>query len=223
MDLSIAMITCFRPEIPYPAGVEMLRGGGFRQELHLFAEPMPLWPTPGVVLHPNAHKLGGWENWRQAATWLVQETSSRYLMLVEDDVQYARITAMALEQRLEALPDFDLLSLYYSVRDQQTVSGPSAQGWFRHNRGWDHFGNLALVFDRQGGIVKYLQAMRDVKQSGHRPLSFDRMLFQWFQDQGKTEVWTHYPSFTDHVGHQSRLWHKDHPGRQGAGFDEWTQ
>jgi hypothetical protein len=217
LDLSIAMVSCFRPDLPLSTAVRWLQDGGFQRPLRVFSDPRPQTTLADATISVNERKLGGWENWRQAATWLVEKTASRYLMLVEDDVEYCQGAYAAIASKIRACPDFSVLNLYFSERDYIDI-GSNTLGWFCHNRGYEQHGTLALVFDRLGGIAEYLHDVRDVRQNGHRLVSYDKLLFQWLADHNKTNVWTHNPSLVDHVGFRSRLRHADHPGRRGHGF-----
>jgi hypothetical protein len=222
IELTIAMTSMLRPGVTRQQAVANLRHGGFQEPVHIFAEPGPLQSIEGVVWHPNARRMGGWGNWRQAANWLLRYTTTRYLMLVEDDVDYCAGARQALEEQIHRVDRFSLITLYYPVRDWE-VETDRREGWFLHNRGFYHYGNLALVFDREGGIVDYLQEMAKVNDAVIAR-NYDQPLFKWLQDHpGRCQgVWTHNPSLVDHIGHTSTLRHGDGPHRQGHAFDrDW--
>lgn len=218
MKLTIAMPSAFRPGLSRDRAVKALRAGGFLDPLHLFTEP----PHPeqhwlNVTVHPNETQLGGWLNHKQCLRWLLDNAPTRYLMVAEDDVVFCCGARQLLDQQIEAHPDFSVITLYYSNRDHQATK--AADGWFLHNRGCHHFGNLALVFDREGGIEKYLASVEHIVE-GRFTRNYDVPMFSWFKNNPSEDhgVWSHCPSLVDHIGVRSTLGHKDHPGRRGYRF-----
>src|SRR4051812_45867730 len=101
--LSIGMITCDRPGIDVHEAILRLRDGGFRQLVHLFCEPgtPAIRPLPNVVVHRNSVKRGVLGNWAHCLEWLVDHTSNEYLLVCEDDVQFAKGAHLAWEMDLD--------------------------------------------------------------------------------------------------------------------------
>ena len=222
LDLTIAMTACLRQAIPLSTVIGNVRAAGFSETIHVFCEPDlkdQVSELPGVVHYFNSSKLGGWNNWRQAALALTA-ADTKHVMLLEDDIEFAVSTRALLEQFIQEQPNFSLISLYFSRRDQRVVN-QITPGWFRHNRGLAHLGNLALVFNNNGALRKYLEYSIPVHKIGNTYPHYDRILFNWYsqQQEHSNGVWTHYPSLTEHLGGASTQGHVTGTAFLGADYD----
>jgi hypothetical protein len=213
MQFALAMIACPRRDLPLVKAVKNLRAGGFKETLHLFAEPGVQVSLPDVVVHRNPRRLGGFSNYHQALTWLLAQPNE-HLLLVEDDVEYCVGARGRLTQGLKQYPDYTLFNLCTPRRDGAYLRG---SGWQPHNRGSKTNGTLAICYRREGGVQAYATHPRIVARLGTK-VSYDNVMYKFFLDQGYTGCYSHLPSLVDHVGPKSNLGHRDGPHRRGLAY-----
>src|SRR5262249_500772 len=103
--VAISMIAAPRTVATTDPSLPSLRRGGFAQTIDVFAEPgAEIVKATGVVIHENAARLGPWRNWRQAAQWLLENTTAPYLLICEDDIELAEDAALGLQHAIDSLP-----------------------------------------------------------------------------------------------------------------------
>lgn len=217
-SLAIGMIACPRNDVDLVRILMNLRHGGFTEEVHIFAEPGTVYPRPseGICWHENEHKLGGFRNWIGCMDWLWTHTGARYLMICEDDVDYARSSREKVNEILKAEP-LSVLSLYLAKRYAKQVG--DRQGWLNHHYGAHMFGTLAMIMPREF-VRQFLdsQNVANAKQQ-KRQVSYDCLLYNWLAETQRARLCrAHRPSLADHVGPHSNLGHRDGPHRRGMDF-----
>lgn len=113
MSLAIAITTAPRPVETLTRSAESLRRAGFAHAV--IVSDGPVAERDGFDTCVNDPPLGGLKNWCHALQLLVEMTDARWLMVVEDDVLWAKHAAAALEKDLRLLdnkPNVGYLSLY---------------------------------------------------------------------------------------------------------------
>ncbi len=220
-EMALAVITCPRRDVQLSRTILGLRAAGFREPVHVFAEPgsEDVSNLLGVVMHWNIARLGGFRNWMQALSWFCRRSPARYLLLSEDDAEYSTSARDAVDEAVATLSPFGVLSLFLPARDASHIPADAA-GWFQHNKGWKQYGTVSLVFDRMGGVERFVMDPAVVgarPPAGEKVVPYDSVLFQWYQRAG-LPVWFHVPSLVNHPPNTSTLGHGDHAGRRGFRF-----
>jgi len=122
-------------------------------DVHIFYEPETKLPKPlpdFCHCHGNPERLGNFFNWINMARWLLDHTTSKWIMTVEDDVVFAKdAIPFALEICADYEPDdCGFFSLYKSARFNHAFRGtdgplfqilPNVQPW----------GSCAWLFRRE--------------------------------------------------------------------------
>lgn len=101
-DLAIAITTAPRARETFTSSLASLRAAGFVQQVRVFADKVDPHGE-GCVITRNDPPLDGIKNWYKACRALLDETGAPWLMLLEDDVTWARGAAEALYRDLESL------------------------------------------------------------------------------------------------------------------------
>jgi len=202
MSLAIAMQVAPRREVTVGATMTSLRTAGFVEPLHVFAEPGAAVPDgSNVLVHQNAENQGAFQNWRQAASFLLTTTAANWLLICQDDVQFAKRTRSVLDQFLQTNPVAGFISLYTSramvpsaVRNQPRL----VPGWREaslHNNGF--IGAQALCFPRES-LQQLVEHDRFRRHNSHRKI--DVIVARVLQEGLHLPLWVHVPSLADHSG-----------------------
>lgn len=202
MSLAIAMQAAPRREATVGATLLSLRIAGFVEHIHVFAEPGAAIPNVDMVVrHQNTENQGAFQNWRQAASYLLTTTSADWLMICQDDVQFAARARSVLDRFLRTSPVAGFISLYTSramvpsaVRNQPKL----APGWREatlYNNGF--IGAQALCFPRES-LQQLVEHDRFRRHSSHRKI--DVIVARVLQENLHLPLWVHVPSLADHSG-----------------------
>lgn len=101
-EVAIAITTAPRARETFTESIASLRGAGFSQQVRVFADRVSP-EAEGCVVTRNDPPLDGIKNWCRACRALLDETDAQWLMVLEDDVTWARGAAEALYRDLESL------------------------------------------------------------------------------------------------------------------------
>lgn len=172
--LAIAITTAPRPRETFSASLASLRAAGFGQSVMVLADGVA--PTaPGCEVIRNDPKLGGLKNWCQALDTLLHRTDADWLMVLEDDVTWARGAADALAQDLEGLSgraDVGYLSLYLprynALKMEGKKNGRLPPGIHRFNA-LNSWGSQAYVFPRPAARLLLEDVAFDRLRRHYRP------------------------------------------------------
>ncbi len=197
-SLAIAMIAAPRSTATVDRSLASLRRGGFTQSIDLFAEPgTAVAPASGVTMHENSTRLGGWRNWRQAAGWLLENSTSPFLMVCEDDIELADDAALGLQHAMDTLPHdrWGFASLYtprWNLRNHTPIDGWQAVDL--RQGGW---GSLAYCFTRESleGLL------RSTELQANAPHGDADVLTIFTFTALKRDCYFHVPSLCCHTGH----------------------
>lgn len=158
--LAIAITTAPRPIATFDASLRSLRNAGFTQTVWVMNDGPFMNEIPACRVVNNAPALGGLKNWAYALETLVDATAAPWLMVLEDDVRWARGAAAALEKDLRDLQGGKLhdvvgyLSLYLSRKVSREIEGrkgrPLRPGIYGSGLAGNCWGSQAYVFTRDG-------------------------------------------------------------------------
>jgi hypothetical protein len=153
--IAVGIITAPRARPTLAQSFQSYEAAGFRGPTHVFAEPgskdIPM--AANVRVHRNPERRGNFRNWTRALEQLLM-VSEPWLMVCEDDIQWARGAADVLQNELvfERSDRAGALSLYLPIRMsrvlEQQRGGLLAPGWYGLNLGRKTWGAQCLVFHR---------------------------------------------------------------------------
>lgn len=158
---STAIITAPRPRPTLEHSLMSYREAGFFNPVHIFADgavaPFNLYQDVwGSVLHLNASRQGNLRNWVNACRWLLQNTTSQWLVICEDDITWAANAVSPLTQELLgwSRSRTGMISLYLPRRMSkllESVYGTSrlSSGYYGIRFGRKLWGAQCLVFARE--------------------------------------------------------------------------
>jgi hypothetical protein len=216
-QLAIAMIGAPRPRPTIRRTLREMRRAGFTQPIYVFEEPgTRTQRRPGVVIHTNPRRLRMWQNWLQAARFLLEGTDAPYLLLCEDDLELCPAAAATLLAAMPTLArdDFGLASLFTPQHNLETTVRQG--GWQAHNRGWGSWGSLAYCFTR-GSLSRILRERELVAHAGTE--STDGVVCRACLNLGLATYY-HVPSLCSHTGGGiSTVGHQIHAESQAIDFD----
>jgi hypothetical protein len=221
IDIAVAVTTAPRRVPTFPQALSSLRGAGFSERVHVFAEPgtwdqIPRPRDERTLTHDHATTHGCFKNWRHALKHLLAKTDAPWLLIVQDDAIWEPGSARTLRAGAEARQDLrtGFLSPYVSANDVPPGSG---DGWNECRSGWNFWGALALCIPR-GAARKLLKHQRFVKHRQNQQV--DAVVAASMLDLGRPS-YVHVPSLVDHVGATSTLGHDDvAPTLRGYRFGE---
>lgn len=164
--LAIAITTAPRPVPTFSQSFASLRKAGFVQRVHVLSDDV--WQVPdmqraeeigAVTFLRNSPPLGGLKNWAHALETLVKDTDSPWVMVLEDDIRWARGAAAALEKDLRDLDGklrdgVGYLSLYLSRKVSKEIEyrkgRPLRPGIYASKLAEGCWGSQAYVLTREG-------------------------------------------------------------------------
>lgn len=166
MRLAVAVTTAPRPRQTVAQSYRSFRDAGFTEPVLMLAdgppEPVPELPPPGPLdLRLNAPPLGGLKNWCRALETLLQESPARWLLVLEDDILWARGAAAALAKDLDTLdkivksaahPGVGYLSLYLARKVSRNIESmrgrPLKPGMYSTTLAGECWGSQAYAIPR---------------------------------------------------------------------------
>ncbi len=165
---------------------------------HLFLEPNfdPFLHSSRCDLHRNEQKLGCVHNWLHAIEWLLANTDSERIMMLEDDIEFVNDPRV-----IDWLKtDFDCASAYCA-----NVNRPVEKGW--HESETDAYGlcgSLAMLFKRDVLEELYLNRTFFIDAASNfgkieKTLHLDFAIGKTLDHLG-FKVITHNPTLVLHTG-----------------------
>lgn len=159
MSLAVAITTAPRSVETLSRSAASFLRAGFSDAF--IVSDGPIAEYPGFFSRINEPPLGGLKNWCWALQLLAETTEATWLMVVEDDVMWARGAAAALEKdlrALESLPNVGYLSLYTCrkvSREIETRRGRRklSAGLYRSFLAGSCWGSQAYVLPRNTAIA----------------------------------------------------------------------
>lgn len=222
-DVAIGIITADRIGKPtiYPT-MSSLRIAGFGQTLNIFTESQQITELKlkhrdqNIRVFPDK-PAGCVPNWTRAATWLIQNTDSSWIMLMQDDVVWCSCGADLLYSTLNAI-DYSsdgirryrlgVLSPYTSPA--MVPANASGIGWTEakfYGKTKGLWGALALCFPREA-LVMLLTNKRFKAHDKVRALDYVIGDTFRYHIEPPLGVKVHLPSLTQHIGDNSTIFSK---------------
>lgn len=219
-SLAIGMTTAPRRQPTFERSIASLRAAGFHEEVHVFAEPETFSNVPVVSrtrVHVNAKKLGCFANWKTTLLYLLANTKTAWVMLLQDDAIWAPGAANVLRTMMcdPRAPKSGFLSAYTSS-SHTVVSKNFVDGWNETRAGWLFWGALALCMNREAAEALSKHS-RFVKHWDSKAL--DAVVGASMVDMCRP-TYVHVPSLVDHIGVTSTIGRdREAPaGRRGYRF-----
>lgn len=165
MTIGIAITTAPRPRVTLGRSLLSMRHAGFDDCVYVMADGPVDEELRGItVVINNDPPLGGLRNWIAALEMLIACTTDEWLMIVEDDVLWARGSCDALMRDLRQLAkvaDVGYLSLYLANKVADEISRRKGtqtlhRGMYTTNLGEKCWGSQAYVIPR--AVAKRLLA-----------------------------------------------------------------
>jgi hypothetical protein len=220
-SLAIAMTTAPRRAPTLHRALPSLRGAGFHEDVHMFAEPGTFMQIPPpndaqMSVHMHATTHGCFGNWRAAIQHLLSHTAAPWLLIMQDDAIWLPGSAEILRDQMRArgATRTGFLSPYVTAKD---VSPEFVDGWNEYQGGWNFWGAIALCM-RRDAAEELLRHPRFVQHRGSQQV--DAVVAASMLDLG-CPSFVHVPSLVDHVGETSTIGHDDVAGNlRGHRFGE---
>lgn len=181
---------------------------------HVFRDGSPekYFNQTKVIEHQNPETLGCVMNWFNAATWMVDNTSKPFVMMLEDDILWDEHARVLIENLLRVISgelaapcpkNIGFISPYCS-----RLNAPANRGWqpakVEPKHGW--MGALCLIFPRS--VLRTLikdkeyfikQATHNTRYNARRPMHLDFAIGRTLQKNGYMLL-THNPTLILHMG-----------------------
>jgi len=157
--LAIAITTAPRPVPTFDQSLASLRRAGFDGTTWILNDGRYLPDIVGSVVVNNSPPLGGLKNWAHALETLVTSTDAPWVMVLEDDIRWARGAAAALGKDLRDLDGklrdgVGYLSLYLSRKVAKEIEyrkgRPLRPGIYSSKLAEGCWGSQAYVLTREG-------------------------------------------------------------------------
>lgn len=190
-EISVGIITAPRSVVVIDRSLETY----FAQKLpfpHVFAEPgaTNFYYRSQVVLHPNGETLGCFGNWSNGVRWLLQNTSTDYIMMCEDDVSWCR---EGYHTMIPFVKEDRVLTAWTA-----TVNASRGEfGWkpISNLKRFGLCGSLALLFPRKilEKVVDHPIMLKNERIHLDTDIGFSLMDL-------KVPIFNHQPSLVTHLG-----------------------
>ena len=203
--LTIGMTTAPRRQPTFERSIASLRETGFNEEVHVFAEPETFATVPKLPrthLHVNEKKQGCFGNWKTTLLYLLSNTKTPWLMIVQDDAVWAPGAAVVLRTMMldPRAPQSGFLSPYTSG-SRTVVTKDFVDGWNETRAGWQFWGALALCMNR-ASAEQLTKHSRFVKHWDSKAV--DAVVAASMIDM-RRPTYVHVPSLVDHIGVTSTI------------------
>jgi hypothetical protein len=204
-----------------PRALTSLREAGFREDVHVFAEPGTFDPLSSLddertLVHVNVATRGCFDNWKYALEYLLSRTDARWLLIVQDDALWFPGSADVLRDEMSSRQELPtgFLSPYVTAKD---VPETFVDGWNEIWAGWLFWGALAFCM-KHSAAEDLLQHPRFMGHQGTQQV--DAVVAASMLDLGLPSF-VHVPSLVDHIGETSTLRADDFAaGLRGYRFGE---
>lgn len=160
--LAIAITTAPRPVATFDQSLASLRKAGFSEVVWVMNDGEFMNEIPACRVVQNSPPLGGLKNWAHALETLVNTTDAPWLMVLEDDIRWARGAAAALVKDLRTLDGklrdgVGYLSLYLSRKVSKEIEyrrgRPLRPGIYASKLAEGCWGSQAYVLTREGAVA----------------------------------------------------------------------
>lgn len=157
MRLAIGITTAPRPRETFTRSYSSLRAAGFTDPVLVKADGPVAFEDGGAAVRENVPILGGLKNWCDTLETLLNDSPAPWLLILEDDILWAKGAAAALAQDLRKLDvirgGVGYLSLYLSRKVargiEQRRGGKLPPGLFTTDIAAECWGSQAYVIPRE--------------------------------------------------------------------------
>lgn len=166
-------------------------------------------PDDGCLVYRNSPELGNFRNWVRAVTGIYETTKAEWLMVLEDDVVWARGAFKAIDEEirrevLSSLPALGAISLYFPARmasPLEKVRGfPLPRGFHCEHMqvGLKMWGAQAMMIER--GMVQSLLQSKGLEHflRSTRDKNVDGIVCDVLNGMGRKVYWR-VPCLVDHT------------------------
>lgn len=194
-----------------------LRKAGFTETLHCFTEPgaeshVPRPEQWQIELHKNKKRLGCFPNFRHSLKYLLDNTQSDWILMLQDDCIWRLDGAAIIQAAINdpELQEVGFLSPYTSkamvAKDKQKTEKYWAErnAWLDctfYNRAF--WGAVAMLFPRKSAERMENESQRYRNHNHHRKL--DVVVGNAIRRELELPIKVHVPSICDHIGSWSTL------------------
>lgn len=162
MSIAAGIITAPRPRATLNESIRSMRAGGFGMDVPVLVfqdgECPPITePVDNVMV--NSIPMGNLRNWHRALHILYYQTQAEWLMVCEDDIEWAKGAHEALLHDLNlfavslSFNKVGAVSLYCPIRMsgdmEKLYGGRLTRGWYGARKGMKTWGAQCLVFSRK--------------------------------------------------------------------------
>jgi hypothetical protein len=219
--IAVGIITAPRERPTLVRSVESFKAAGFQTAV-VFAEPgSEACVADGVHTEQNAIKRGNFRNYIHALRQLFDQTTFDWIMICEDDIQWARDAAAALTWDLAHWSKDDrvgAISLYCPIRVSKVLEKkyglPLVQGFYQLNLGRGTWGAQCQVYHRSwAALILHSSLLNAYLQDPRWDKNVDHLVAQVLASKGR-EIMYRIPCLVDHTfgdGNSSLGYKPDRP------------
>jgi hypothetical protein len=230
--LAIAITTAPRPVASFDRSLASLRAAGFDQGVWVFNDGPSQADIPACRVVNNSPPLGGLKNWAHALETLVNETAAPWLMVLEDDIQWAKGAAAALRRDLEKLEavsgaTIGYLSLYLARKvaheiEQRKGRRPLPSGMYVSGLGRGCWGSQAYVIPRAAAVdLLRWPAFDDKRRNYEKNRNRDNIVSGCLAAMGR-RLYYRVPCLVDHAWGNANSSLGPKPIQRALLTDYWT-
>ena len=222
VTLSLGIITADRDGEPTINNtIRSIRSAGFTQPVNVFTSAKRVTDASitaadtNTTVHRDNSVIGCVPNWTRAADWLLKNTDTSWIMIMQDDIAWCRQGHDILQYSMRAIDNqkrgilrgrLGMLSPYTSPAMVPPKVG--GVGWTEarfHGKTTGLWGALAMCFPRES-LKAVLKSDRFKSHKSHRALDYivGDTLRSYMQPP--LEVKVHIPSLVDHTGDHSTIY-----------------
>lgn len=227
MSLAVAVTTAPRPVETLSRSADSFRRAGF--DGAAIVSDGPLASRDGFVTYVNDPPLGGLRNWCFALQLLVETTQASWLMIVEDDVLWAKNAAAALDADLAMLdgkPNVGYLSLYtcrkVSREIERRKGGRLGKGLHKSTLGASCWGSQAYAIPRSAAVALLAnEAFDDFRRNYVKNRNRDNIVSGCLMAMGLS-LYYRVPCLVSHEMGSANSSLSTKPVQRGLLTDYWT-
>lgn len=220
ISLALGMITTERKVSTILPTIKSIRAAGFKEPLHIFTQTSQVAPdvltqaATNIHVHYDQTVCGCYPNWKKAAQWLVNNTNSTWIMIMQDDIDWCAHGARIMYESLSLIDSgksgikkyrLGLLSPYTSpamVPEPLLGCGWTEARFYGKMKGL--WGALALCFPREA-LENLLMNHRFVTHDSNRALDYIVGDSLRHHSEPPLGVKVHVPSLVEHTGDHSTV------------------
>jgi hypothetical protein len=220
-SLAMCITTAGRQNPTIARAIRNIRQVGFRQPLHVFAEPNAVDDDTitgagnDVVVHRHQRQQGCYKNWRHTMEWMAANTTEDWVLSMQDDVVWCWNGPHVLQHAMDNVKKdmVGFLSPYTSPAVLPERALRVKDYWVRARRR-NFWGAIALCFPREA-LEYMIKCPIFVNHTHHRQV--DVVVGNvFFHSPDQRWPYVHNPSLANHTGKTSTIGRDQNPHSQWA-------